>query len=421
MATITFKPRPGKKKTTPIYLIFSFGRKRELRYSTGFTISDISNWNFDKQRIKNVVSEPMSNKINQSLQQLELFFENKYNELLSARIDINNQVLRNELDLYLKKRKPRSTPSSYKTLLECYKWYYTYYSKNSLPTTKKPLALGTVKSYKTSYEVLKEFSDNVYAINYDRITLDFYSDFIEFLNEKNFSKNYISNHIKMLKTIMNYAWEKKFHNSMDFKSKSFAKTNEEVDSIYLSENELQKIQSLELRGRKDNARDLFLIGANTGLRVSDFNRLSKDNIKCNNGLWYIEIKSKKTDRLVSIPLKKSVLDILKKRDGNPPYRMPEQNINNLLKDIGKLAQINELIEITKTVGGKSIKIKKQKFELITNHTARRSFCTNAYLAGMSTFDIMAISGHKSEKSFYGYIKVSNLERLRKIAKHPFFN
>ncbi|MEK6152069.1 tyrosine-type recombinase/integrase [Flavobacteriaceae bacterium 3-367] len=421
MATISFKIRKGKKEVCPIYLIFSYGRGKELRYSTGWKINSTANWNREKQRVKTVVSEPLSSKLNQSIQELEIFFLNKYNELVTDRIAITNQVLRNELDIYLRRKKIKVTSTSFKTLLECYEWYYTYFGSNPLPTTKKPLAKGTIKSYKTAFKTLKAFDNDMYALSYKRIDLNFYSDFIEYLNGKGFSKNYVSNNIKMLKTIMNFAWEKKFHNNLDFKSKSFTKINEEVTSIYLSEGELEKLGRLKLTGRMDNVRDLFLIAANTGLRVSDFNRLAANNIKNLDGFRYLEIKSKKTDRLVAIPLKKRVLQILDKRNGAPPYKMPEQNINNLLKDLGELAEINERVNITKTIGGQSITITKPKHQLITTHTARRSFCTNAYLAGMSTFDIMTISGHKTEKSFYKYIKVSNLERLRKIAEHPFFN
>ncbi len=59
--------------------------------------------------------------------------------------------------------------------------------------------------------------------------------------------------------------------------------------------------------------------------------------------------------------------------------------------------------------------------MVTNHTARRSFCTNAYKSGMPTIDIMSISGHKSERIFLNYIKVTEDERAIKISSHKFFN
>lgn len=421
MATVSFKIRPGKTQSSSIYLIFSYGRRKELRYSTGLIVNDLKNWNLEKQQIRNVLAEPNSAKINEKLRNLHTYFENKYEELVLSHIDINNNILRNELDIYLRKKKSKTNPSTYKTLLECYKWYYEHYEKYPIPSTKKPLAPGTIKSYKTSYLILKDFHDNEYALNYDKITMDFYYDFISFLEKKGHSNNYISNHIKMLKTIMNYAWEHKFHNNLAFKSKAFTKISEDVASIYLDEDELKAICNLKLKGRMDNARDLFIIASYTGLRVSDFNRLTKENIKKDGDIEYIEIKTKKTGRTVVIPINPIVQKILSKRKGNPPSKMPEQNINKLLKIIGSDAKINQKVKFEKTKGGKKTIIEKDKFDLITNHTARRSFCTNAYKAGMPTYDIMSISGHTSEKTFYRYIQISRLDSLRKTAKHKFFN
>jgi hypothetical protein len=50
-----------------------------------------------------------------------------------------------------------------------------------------------------------------------------------------------------------------------------------------------------------------------------------------------------------------------------------------LKELGEKAEINEPIEIIATKGGKRIREVYKKYELITVHTARRSFATNAYL------------------------------------------
>jgi integrase len=171
----------------------------------------------------------------------------------------------------------------------------------------------------------------------------------------------------------------------------------------------------------DSARDLFMIGAYTGLRVSDFNRLTKSHIKVDGDFKYIEIKTKKTGKVVVIPINSIVQKILDKRNGNPPNKMPDQNINMLLKKIGEKAKLNETIQIEKTIVGKKTIIKKLKSDLITNHTARRSFATNAYKAGLPTYDIMQITSHKTEKTFYKYIKITPLEALRKTAKHEFFN
>ena len=171
----------------------------------------------------------------------------------------------------------------------------------------------------------------------------------------------------------------------------------------------------------EKARDLFLIGCCTGLRVSDYNNLKKDLIFIDEeGKQYLRLSMKKGDKPLTIPLNAMVREILQKNGGHPPARMPEQHINYCIKIIGRLAKIDKITSKTTTKGGKKFKNKLPKYNFITNHSARRSFCTNAYLAGMPTSDIMAISGHSTEKVFYNYIKVNDLERAKKIGKHKFF-
>jgi integrase len=49
----------------------------------------------------------------------------------------------------------------------------------------------------------------------------------------------------------------------------------------------------------------------------------------------------------------------------------------------------------------------QKWEMVTSHTARRSFCTNKFLAEMPVQAIMQFSGHKSERTFMRYLKIDS--------------
>ena len=96
-------------------------------------------------------------------------------------------------------------------------------------------------------------------------------------------------------------------------------------------------------------------------------------------------------------------------------------MNDYLKEIGKLAEINEPVQISITRGGKTAKEMFKKYELITTHTARRSFATNAYLMDIPSISIMKITGHKTEKSFMKYIRISQEENANKLINHPFFN
>ncbi|WP_166727651.1 site-specific integrase [Mucilaginibacter gilvus] len=48
-------------------------------------------------------------------------------------------------------------------------------------------------------------------------------------------------------------------------------------------------------------------------------------------------------------------------------------------------------------------------QLISAHTARRSFAINMYLMGASSIAIMAIIGHRTEKTFLKYFKATPKE------------
>jgi len=83
--------------------------------------------------------------------------------------------------------------------------------------------------------------------------------------------------------------------------------------------------------------------------------------------------------------------------------------------------VTESFTIKKTIGGKTESITKPKYKFISCHSARRSFCTNAYNQGVLLQDIMVFSGHSSEKMVLLYIKASAKEKAKRVADHPFFS
>jgi len=128
----------------------------------------------------------------------------------------------------------------------------------------------------------------------------------------------------------------------------------------------------------------------------------------------------KTNDTVIIPLHKYVRDILKKYDNEVPKSLCNQKMNVYIKHIGSTAKINDKIEVTITKGGKLTKETCLKYNLISTHTARRSFATNLFLADIPAITIMKITGHRTEKSFLRYIRISQEENANKLLDHPFF-
>jgi integrase len=125
-------------------------------------------------------------------------------------------------------------------------------------------------------------------------------------------------------------------------------------------------------------------------------------------------KQEKSDHWVVIPLRKEAKIIFSHqfRERIPNLTNPE--FNRHIKTIGKLAGLYQTIKFSYKKGNKNIEVIKPKYDLITSHTARRSFCTNEFLAGTPVKLIMKISGHKSEKDFYKYIRVTPEEAAQKI-------
>jgi len=89
--------------------------------------------------------------------------------------------------------------------------------------------------------------------------------------------------------------------------------------------------------------------------------------------------------------------------------------------LGGMAEINEAVIINTTKGTTKQTETYTKADLITSHTARRSFATNAYLNDIPSISIMKITGHSTEKAFLTYIKISQEDNANKLLNHPFFN
>jgi integrase len=203
---------------------------------------------------------------------------------------------------------------------------------------------------------------------------------------------------------MNDATERGLNINHSFKSKRFVTVREKTDNIYLTTNEIKEIEGLDLTNnpRLEKVRDLFLIGCHTGLRYSDYSILKPENIIDG----FIETTQIKTGEPVVIPIHNTVYKIIEKYNGILPTSISNQKTNDYLKELGKmLPALHKNFTQTFTKGGLTVIQNKCKWQLLTTHSGRRSFCTNEYLAGMPALTIMAISGHKTEKAFLRYIKL----------------
>lgn len=398
---------PEAKEDTLIYLFFNFNYQR-LKYSTGQKINP-KYWNAEDQCATNTKKFPELAELNSRLADLSALVLKLYRQLINEGTTPTPDKLRLALDLELNKVERKGKPS-------LIKFISTFIENNK--QLKSP---NTIKGYTSTLNHLLEFQKaKRTTVDFDSITLDFYDRFISFLTyDLKMSQNSVGKYVKNLKTFLNEATDRGINDNLEFKKRKFKVLTEQTDKIYLTTADLDKLYELDLSKQKslERVRDLFLIGCYTGLRFSDFTQLSPENILEGNK---IRIRTAKTSEVVVIPLHRVVKEILKKYNNEIPKAISNQKMNEYLKDIGEKAKLTERVETTVTKAGELVKSKNYKHELISTHAARRSFATNLYMADVPAITIMKITGHRTERAFLQYIRVTQEQNANKLLEHPFF-
>jgi len=410
-------------KNYAIYFEFRDGVKTRLRLATGFFIRNKNDWDTKNEKIKIPSSTSNAKDINIKLADVLLNFTKElYLNYSTGFGEYEASILFNKL---IGNTKEPEVEKKTIDLIAYYKWFRVYYAENNSPYSKKVLKPGTIRTFNSAFNLIESYMDErkIKALYFNTIDREFYYDFLRYLTDKKFSKNYIGTVIQKLKTVMGYAFDENKHTNLEFKKNYFSKISEPIAHPYLNSNELKSIEKLSLSDSKmDIARDIFLIGCYTGLRIGDLlNFIKNPDVISDGGYMFFKVSQQKTSNPVIIPLNKIISQILNKYDGNLPPYMRENEINIFIKSICKRAKIDQQHCIKRTEGGLVTESIMPKYKFVTTHTARRSFCTNAYKSGMPVHDIMAISGHKSERVFLNYVKVHLEENAKRIAQHTFFN
>ncbi|MDR1764418.1 MAG: site-specific integrase [Dysgonamonadaceae bacterium] len=240
-------------------------------------------------------------------------------------------------------------------------------------------------------------------------------DFLFFLKDKTLKNNTIRNYLHY--TFFMFRRMGKAGFSVDFSFEETEIKKEHSRAIYLNINEIRAIYNLKIKETNSRKiRDLFVIGCYTGLRFSDLSQLTNRNIIGNK----IVTKTRKTGEVVEIPLHPLVSEIIRYHNGIPACDCSLFNFNKCIKTVCKRANITDKILIERTKGHKIERFTTPKYALVSSHTARRSFATNAYLSGILPAKIMLITGHKSEQTFFEYIRIGKAENARELAEHAFF-
>jgi site-specific recombinase XerD len=406
------------ENTTSIILVVRWAGNT-LKYATGKSVSP-AHWNTEKQTVKPLKAVEDQKVINGHLVRVREAGQKSFNELeLELEREPTAKELKSRIDLALNRGK-RAEPVEAVTFLGVFTQFINA-SKNGLRQTDKGKRIDkrTIQKYNTTYGAITEFG-KTYNLEFETITEKFYTKFTKFLNDKNYKLNTVGKYIQVIKTFMQYATENGYNQNLYFQSRKFKTHQVPGFSIYLTEKEVSDLYELDLSEKPhlERVRDLFIVGCWTGLRFSDFSNIKLENIQDN----FLHITTFKTGEKVIIPIHWMVREIMDKYAGKYANSLPpaiaNQKMNSYLKDIAELTNSLKIdVETEGIIGGLKVHGIQKKHELVTTHTARRSFATNVYKSGFPAISLMKITGHKTEKAFLLYIKVTPEENAHKLAEH----
>jgi len=294
---------------------------------------------------------------------------------------------------------PVETPEAPKTF-----WgFYDEYAARERPAKRQHVSTNKIIG-----EIMGRHDD------WNDLTDGWFRRLVDGFNARNYSENYKSSMITKLKSCLQEALDAGFHHNTAFLrvKKNFMP----ADSIYLTEEEIERLWALELKDKHLCAvRDLFLLGFYTGARFGDYSQLDESMIR--DGV--IHLTSRKTGVESLIPCSPRVVKMLKRNGGHAP-RMSQVELNREIKTVCMYAKINQPVTTTIVKGGKQVKTTKPKYMLVSSHCSRRSLATNLVLQGLPERSIMLLTGHKNEKSFATYVKLTKEENAIALKGNSLF-
>ena len=279
-------------------------------------------------------------------------------------------------------------------------------------------SLSTALVFNSLAQALKKYKKDFKYV--DAITQEKQDGIIEWLQGKEYKASTIREYIAHLNWYLRWAEKKKYIAEAPNYRPAIKTAPKKV--IFLTKDELLRLYNADFDSvYKRRARDFFCLSCFTGLRHSDVYALKKLNIQ--NGA--IRLISKKDTDNLTIELNKYSREILdraelKDSERKAGYAMPHIDsvlLNRMIKKIAKECGINEPITLVYYRGNQRVQEVKEKWQLISTHTGRKTFICTALSQGISPSIIMKWTGHSDYDAMKPYIDI--VDEAKKIAMTSF--
>lgn len=406
-------------ENVPIRMRVNFTSQR-IEFTTGYRI-DVAKWDGDKQRVKN----GCTNKLKQSASEINAALLGYYTELqeIFKRFEVaeitpspaevkeafNNRHGQNE-KTELASADTSNVPSNF---YEAFDDFVRVCGRQNDWTHSTFEKFAAVKNH------LKNFRSE---LSFDFFDEEGLTEYVQYLREVREMRNStIGKQLSFLKWFLRWSFKQGMHsnNAYDAFKPKLKDTQKKI--IFLTWEELNKLREFKIPPTKqalERVRDVFLFQCFTGLRYSDVFNLRRSDIKGD----HIEVTTVKTSDSLIIELNdhsRAILEKYKEVEFENDKALPvitNQKMNDYLKELAELAEINEPVRQTYYKGNERIDEVTPKYALLGTHAGRRTFICNALALGIPPQVVMKWTGHSDYKAMKPYIDIADDIKANAMSK-----
>jgi site-specific recombinase XerD len=396
----------------PVYLIFQHSGTQFEFYTKEKCLP--AQWDTDKMRFRR--SMPGYQQANEFLELLVDKLRNAYRNARNTDTPVTNELLREALSVQAK------TVPARNDLVTQFAAY--------LDARKAELKPSTMKSMRNTLARLTRYSSAIGGLRIDGYTNEVHGDLVAaMLNDMGpTSVGVVCKHL-----ITFFAYCRDVLNiKLSPRQATIKKESAPSDRIYLTEADLDKLETVVLPPHLDRVRDAFLFQCYTGLRYADLWRLKSSHIEQRTGYRVICLVPEKSVsrhavkiKRIEIPLLEQAERILTRYTDPDAYRLlpvlSNQKMNDRVKEIAQLAGICELVDTVEYVRGVPRLVSAEKWQLVSSHVARHTFATLSLIKGVPLEVVSKSLGHSNLSTTLIYAKVADEFKNRTILNawsHP---
>ena len=404
-------------ENAPIRMRVNFASKR-IEFTTGYRI-DSAKWDADKQRVKN----GCSNKLKQLASEINASLLEYYTEIQSIfkRFEVEDvmptpEQIKEAFNALHKLVSEEPKPK--KEALPC-DFFQVFDDFVEDCGRQNNWTDSTFEKFAAVKNHLTNFREGLAFEFFDERGLN---DYVGYLRDvKEMRNTTIGKQLSFLKWFLRWAFKKGVHqnNAYDSYKPKLKSTQKKI--IFLTWDELNRLREFKIPSNKqalERVRDVFLFQCFTGLRYSDVFNLRRSDIKGD----HIEVTTVKTSDSLIIELNKHSKAILDKykdvafEDNKVLPVITNQKMNDYLKELAELADIDEPIRQTYYKGNERIDEVTPKYALLGTHAGRRTFICNALALGIPPQVVMKWTGHSDYKAMKPYIDIADDIKANAMSK-----